>query len=431
MDTAQPDIFYHLMTQTDPAQKPASHFSTFSLLLACAVALRLFLPAILPHGADTRFCLEGLNDEPSHYNYTRYLANSRGFPIQYSSTADEDAFLLNEYEYYQPPLNYLLGAPFNRVFGQAAGLYFGRLISVICGLLTLLICYKVLQQLSLSETARKAAVLFLALLPAHAYFCSIVSNDALSWLLAQLILLQLMRIVQLDESDSSNDIIRQTALLGIWLTLGMYTKSSLSMFFPLAVLVLLYSLYSTRDARIALGVATALLTSSLLAAPWYLRNLRLYGSLFALETGFGRPQMWIDSLGDALDVVKATIRLIWFPMQHVREGVALSGMLYLNASVLAAAGALWVRYLIVRRIKSFQEFLLYAALLLSIAAYIRLNIFWFNAEGRYLFPAVTSITYVMIIPLVDLMRRFGPTANYATVALVSLHPWLYLFAVRC
>ncbi|MBD3239798.1 MAG: hypothetical protein GF331_04380, partial [Chitinivibrionales bacterium] len=107
----------------------------FLIVLGVAVLVRLFFVFALPFGDEIgALGLEGLNDEPAHNNYVKYLAAHWRFPVQTQSVADPDALVRNEFEYYQPPLYYLIAAGLHRLFGAEAGFLLARLLSCAFGL---------------------------------------------------------------------------------------------------------------------------------------------------------------------------------------------------------------------------------------------------------------------------------------------------------
>lgn len=78
----------------------------FPALLLAAVLLRAFLLGATPFGQTVAHRLERLNDDPAHLNYVRYLAEHHAFPVQTHHSREP-----GDFEYYQPPLYYLVCAP--------------------------------------------------------------------------------------------------------------------------------------------------------------------------------------------------------------------------------------------------------------------------------------------------------------------------------
>ena len=106
-------------------------------VLGAAIVLRASFALMLPLGQTVAGRLEGLNDEPAHFNYVRHLVEHRTFPVQTRHVAEPGAFERADFEYYQPPLYYLLCAPLVAVAGDPAGLTLSRTLSMCCALVSL------------------------------------------------------------------------------------------------------------------------------------------------------------------------------------------------------------------------------------------------------------------------------------------------------
>ncbi len=135
-------------------------------------------------------------DEPAHYNYVRYVAETGNFPVlhmgdyphaymeQIKTAGFPPGMPIDtiRYEFHQPPLYYVLAAP---VYSLAGGhLTAVRLFSVILGAGIVLLAYGIAQRIF---PARPALALgtaaFAAFLPQHLATVSQVGNDVLAELL--------------------------------------------------------------------------------------------------------------------------------------------------------------------------------------------------------------------------------------------------------
>ena len=150
-------------------------------------------------------------DEPAHYNYVRYLAESHRFPIL--KPGDYPAAYLEEikaahfppemsiesirYEFHQPPLYYLLVVPLYSLFGGA--LLPLRLLSVALGALLLLVVRWTVSALVPERPfLALGATAFVAFLPMHLAMTAAVNNDTLAELLLAMILLLTIRYLKAD-----------------------------------------------------------------------------------------------------------------------------------------------------------------------------------------------------------------------------------------
>src|SRR5512145_679954 len=145
-------------------------------VLGAAIVVRVIFVLMLPFGQTVAGRLEGLNDEPAHFNYVRFLVGHRAFPVQTRHVAEPGAFERADFEYYQPPLYYLLCAPLVSAAGERVGLTLCRALSLLCALLSLVVLSRILALLGLGTSARRAGFVIAALLPVHVYFTSVVSN---------------------------------------------------------------------------------------------------------------------------------------------------------------------------------------------------------------------------------------------------------------
>jgi hypothetical protein len=395
---------------------------------AVAVAIRLLFVIAVPHDQTVRFGLEGFNDEPSHLRYAKFLGERRAFPVQTMSIEDPRAFIDHAFEYYQPPLYYLLCAPFTAVLDGRAERLACRLLSFAFGLATLAAIGMVLRRAGAPRPAADAAVLFLALLPSHVYFTSVVSNDPLCWLLCTLLL---DRIVALADAHATAPRGTTHAALGGLLVLAVLTKASAVLLAPLVGLGYAVHAWRTRRAAVLVQGAAVLAAAAALLTPWHLRNVRLYGTLFGLNKGFGAAPAPLTSPGEIVALVKGTVRTFWFPMQHLPAGdVRALAIHALGAALLAGCAALAVRRLAARR-PSAGEALLLAALALVALAYVVLQITWANREARLLYPALAAIAWLVAVPVWEVAaRRWRERWVAPALALVALHPYAHLLFVR-
>jgi len=396
----------------------------FIAALVVALAVRVVFVLVLPFGQTVAHRLEGLNDEPAHFAYVRYLAEHRALPVQRHHAAEPGAFARADFEYYQPPLYYLVCAPLVGVAGERLGLILSRKISFLAGLASLLVLWSILERLGLSDGARRAGVVFAAFLPVHVYFTSVVSNDGLCWLLALMLARELLMRAQGEAPGAAN------LRLGILLGLGMLTKSALAVFYPVVVLACL--LGARREpgrralGRALLGALVAIGVSVLLAGPWYARNLHLYGSPFALEVGFGphEPGRW--SLTAQAHAALATLRSFWFPMQHIASQPMVRALRALEL-LLAAAHVAALAWFLRRQLEP-PVVVALALLATAFASHIALSFAWGESEGRFLLPALGSIVYIIAAPVFALAARRKSGERLAWIYLIALavHPYLFL-----
>ncbi len=397
----------------------------FALLLCCALSLRLLLVFTLPFDRTTSPLLQAQNDEPSHYNYVRYLAENRAFPVQTTTPHDEGAFETDRFEYYQPPLYYTLSAILWSGLGDPAGLYAARLLSFLCGIGTLVLVGALLRRLDHPPALQLAGVTFTAMSIVHSYFSSIVSNDSLSWFLSLLITFELM-VLHTHSSAHGRPSRAGSLRLCAWLTGGMLTKSSLLIFYPVAAGTFLLAFVRGRDRSVLVHGALVIAVSLILAAPWYARSLEVYGSIFAMQMGFGTPSVHLSSFGDVADLAASSVRYFWFPLLDLPSSRAIFATYLTSAAFVTIHGLFFVAVTCRRKGLDSTETLLLAILALNLIAYLKLNYTWSEPEGRFLFPSLGAIAYLFVIPAHRFLESIGrPRLFGPIVILTASHPYLY------
>lgn len=397
--------------------------------IAIGIALRLIGVWLIPFGQTVQFRLEGLNDEPAHFAYVDYLATRHEFPVQTRHVGEPGAFERADFEYYQPPLYYLMGAGLVAALGRDAGLRACRLLSALCGILTLVVMWKVFASCGLPPAAARLGVGFAALFLTHAYFCALVSNDALSWLLGAAILWRLVEVAGASGPDlPPARALRRGAVLAALLGAGLLTKGSVALFLPLTAVVYAVDAFRRRSGRPALEGVCVLLVACALAAPWWIRSTQLYGSPLGLEAGFGAPTRAPLTPARLSGLLAGTVRYFWFPMQHLASTPWVRILRLLGAAVIALHAGAWL-VAIVRRGLTRAELPVVLCLGLALAAHLQLNLAWSEPEGRFLLPAFVPIVYGFAIGVWNRVERTRwETMGAMELLAVALLPLAYLVA---
>jgi 4-amino-4-deoxy-L-arabinose transferase-like glycosyltransferase len=365
-------------------------------------------------------------DEPAHYNYVRYLVEQRRLPVLQIGDYPHD--YLEEikaarfppemtidpirYEFWQPPLYYLLAAPIYLLFGGA--LIPLRLFPVACGAGLLIVAYGIGRRVFPgNESLALGAVALIAFVPQHLAMTAAVNNDALAELILAGVMWGLVRYVAGDgQTGGSSGELRGLAAIGVLIGLGLLTKTSTVVSVPLALAALLLS----RKRVDISSAASLLLPALLLVLPWLVRNAAVYGGLDVLAWGRHsavvadqpRTAEWIALYGPG-NVLRwgltTTFQSFWAKFGWM--AVPIDPRIYLALALfcgLAGAGfVLYVRRAWRERGLRLDEGpqraagLLALWLLLTGTSYLWYNTTFVQHQGRYLFPALIPIAVVFAL----------------------------------
>ncbi len=379
-------------------------------------------------------------DEIWHYPYVKHLADGHGLPV-----LDPSAPGLWHQEGGQPPLYYALAALATRWVpsddlpqllhlnphletpnklvhtarermpyrGAVLAIHLVRALSVALGALTVLFTYGIgLQVAPQRPVLALAAAAMAAFTPTFLFLSGAVTNDTLIILLATVALWYMLRLI--DRAPT----LRRWALLGGLLGLAGLTKiSGLALFAP-AGLTLAWIAWRRREWRLFILGGTCLVgVAALVAGWWYYRNWRLYHDPFAwgpFLAIIGRrdsrptlPQLlpewpnflrsywgafgWADIIGPD-----------WF--YRLLYGLAALGTAGLGLEI---ARRLWRRSRPTPEM-AFSVALLTAWPLIVMLGLIRWTMLTYASYGRLLFPAISAISFLLVVGLASwLPRRWG------------------------
>lgn len=412
-------------------------------------------------------------DEPAHYNYVVHVAEQGvlpellpgDYPAAYLEQIKAARFPVDmsiapiRYESHQPPLYYLVASVIYRL-GKALlplqGYLTLRLFSVLIGALALMLAYRLVSTLYPGEPAvAVGAAAFWGTLPMHLSMVSAINNDVLAELLLNFVVLKLvsMRI----GAWSYRRAVGLGAALGLALLCKFQSYSALGV----AAAALLYDLWATRrtPGRLTWGRAlqyggVMLATALLVASPWIVRNVTLYGLRDPLGlvrhaevvSGQLTTQQYIAQhgwLGWLRAYAVTTFHSFWG--QFGWMGVPLPTNVYVALGVLSGLSALGLLAYAVRVRRGAEPLTAgtrRGLVLLTVwAAIALLGYLWWNTQyvqhqGRYLFPALPAWATGFALGLREIVRRgrwlaLGALATGGAALLASglLQGDVYLFGV--
>ncbi|MGV3617023.1 MAG: phospholipid carrier-dependent glycosyltransferase [Fimbriimonas sp.] len=401
--------------------------------LALAVlhlVLALVFASITPYRTEGRIFLNGgavipdigAPDERQHANYVARIANGEGVAV----FDPKDPNLFETYQAHQPPLYYFLGGAWAKILGADAtgkdGGFRVRSLNAIVGAAGVVgVYFLALWGFRRPEIAGMAAA-FAALLPMNIGLSGAVSNDPLLLALCSWCLAFTAKGVRDGWTNGT------AVAVGLLAGLAILTKTTGVALLP----ILLFAALAQRpkSAQIAL-VALPLLV---LVTPWWMRNQSLYGDPLAigafnqafpgsaqakdLIAAMGSQTYWVEMVfwWTARSLVGVFGYMdIWLTNTGTRSG---AGGLYLMVLGMVAIGFLgWIASLSKAEREERRVHILNAAFLaIVIVLFIRFNTQYFQAQGRYVLPAIGPIACGVAYGLATLLKSRPALAVALVVA---------------
>lgn len=369
----------------------------------------------------------GAPDERQHTNYVRHLVREKSFPVFEPDSPD----LYETYQSHQPPLYYLVASPAEMAFGgsETSEMWGLRFVNVILGGLVIWGIFVGMKRLTASAAVGFASAATTAFLPMFLALSAAVSNDMALYLVA----VGVMNVIALAWEQGWH--LKNCLLLGALLGLGILTKTTAVILIPVAV----YGLWAKREYRPKLPHVLAMVgLVALIALPWLLRNQSLYGDPLAIgafqkaSVGNLEASEAMRRAGGAFPywfsfVIPVAIESFWGVFGYF--DVFLTPMMYwichiLGLSMLAGFGWSMAK----RTPESTRTVgLLWLLFLLVVAAFASYNSNYFQAQGRYLYPAIFAIAGAFGIGIQRIAGNDKRTMQM-TVAIVAIFIAINVYA---
>ena len=371
-------------------------------------------------------------DEPAHYNYIRQVAaggccpriESGDWQSDYLSQLTSTRFAPErldrldaiQYEDHQPPLYYLLASV---VYSISAGeLIALRFLSLTLGAAVVCLSYATARKIVPDQPQIALAVMALvAFIPQRLSMMASVNNDAMAEALVALSLLWLVRYL-----NAENVPVWQLALI---VGAALLTKSTIYFLAPVAILAigLKWRRQTQPPGALLRSLTVFVLIAGLIGAVWWLRNISVYG--FPDFLGLGAHDAVVADqprTGDYIAqhglhtylvrMLSTTFKSFWgqFGWMALPLDNVFGGWIYRGFGLLALAalsGLLLSGHAASRqgrdRTPSRANRDVLTVLLASILL-VALQLTYYNAEfqqwqGRYLYPALVPIAYLLCFGL--------------------------------
>lgn len=366
----------------------------------------------------------GAPDERQHVNYIARLAHGGGVPV----FNPKDPNLYETYQSHQPPLFYTLESLWASVTGaylppappategkemtQDDGLKL-RSLNVLIGATTVGGVFMLAWWGYRRQGAALLAAAFAALLPMNAALSGAVSNDPL------LICLCTWALALVAHGVRDGWTTKNAIGVGILSGLAILTKSNGIALLPVLLLVAILPSTRPRPTQLVAAIVPILLC----AVPWWLRSTHLYGDPLAskyFKEAFGgtaQASMFIEGYGPIAYwtqwvgwwTARSFIGVfgymdIWLTNTGGPGGAA--GIYQLGLLLLLLGLAGWASSLRTTEPEAKRVHLLNGLFaVIVLALFLIFNATYFQAQARYLFPALGPIACGMGIGFASLYRK--------------------------
>ncbi|MCY3976861.1 MAG: DUF2142 domain-containing protein [Chloroflexi bacterium] len=370
-------------------------------------------------------------DEPAHFNYIRQVAEAGCCPriergdwqsdylsqLTTSRFAPEHLDRLDsiQYEDHHPPLYYLLASV---VFKMSDGdLIALRLFSVVLGAAVVCLSYVISRCIAPAQPQiALGAMALVAFTPQHLSMMASVNNDALAEVIVALALLWLIR------RNSEDTPIWQLGLIVGAALLTKITITFLALIAPLAIW-LKWRRGGGPARELLRSIAIFLSVAILIGGLWWLRNITVYGfpdflglaAHDAVVADQPRSADYIAQHGFAVylsQMAGTTFKSFWgqFGWMALPLDKVLGGWIYRGFALLTLAGlsgfvfaarpwSIGDRDVTRRPMSADAIIVLLATMLLVALQFIYYNIEFQQWQGRYLFPALIPIAFMLVCGL--------------------------------
>ncbi len=381
----------------------------------------------------------GAPDERQHANYIQHLNEGRGFPVFEPGSPT----LYETYQAHQPPAYYVLATGWAKVFGVSEvesrdnGLRV-RSLNVLIGTCGVAGVFFLVFWGFGSIPAALAATAFAGLLPMNLALSGAISNDPLllclcTWVLA-------LAVLGLKHEFTWQLCLHIGGLFG----LALLTKTTaVGLAVPLFV-CLIYSIKAKTWPRLLAGGAVALL----IAGGWWIRNQQLYGDPLAMKafsdafTKSAQKSMFIEQIipmqapGQNPEPIYWmnwvgwwTARSffgtfgymdIWLTQSGRQSADPDQNRLYYILILSAVIGIGGWLYSLADKETRKVNLVLAVFLAVVVALFVKFNQQYFQAQGRYLLPAIGPISAIIAVGYAKLAgkRTAAPLLGIAVLLLV-------------
>lgn len=341
----------------------------------------------------------GAPDERQHANYVQHILDGNGIPV----FKPKDPNLYESYQAHQPPLYYVLASTYARVLGvsdvadPSAGLRLRSFSAILGGLAVWgLFClgywgFK-------SERIGLLTAMIGGFMPMMVGLSAAVGNDPM------LIAVCTWTLAFLAKALREGWCFGKSVPIALLVAVGIYTKTSaLSLFIPVGLALYLGRKEVSESKTIWPHALLVLIGPLVLALPWMLRNNGLYGDPFAIKafgeafTGTMQAETLANRAGGWIPywtaVTEGTVYSFYgvFSYWDIFFDFRLYRILMAATLILGLGWTLSFRGDKETRGSGLVQIVNAAFFATVLALFIRFNMQYFQAQARYLYPAIGPI----------------------------------------
>lgn len=398
----------------------------FSLLYNVATPYRQVGYMKHQRGADGRPLVVqdiGAPDELQHANYVATLQSGKGVPVLKPGAPD----LYETYQSHQPPLYYFIASAWATLWSMDPttvhdGPYLRGLNSII-GAISLVLLFVAVKFGTGDRLIAVAAAAICGLMPMWVALHAAVSNDPLLFCFGTAYLAAMAGVLRSGWNPS------RAILIGVILGLGLWTKTSALAFVLVSLVGAVCRWGESKQAWLRwLPAAIALV----IIAPWWIRNTQVYGDPLAMGAfkaafvGSAQRSNLVAMLGGGFGA-EWTYWTQWFGWWTIRSFFGVFGQMDLFYDpifyALALVGSLacvagWAsswRTVEAGCERTFRWLCVTCCIVVAML-FLQFNLTYFQAQARYLYPAMGAISAGFAMGYVHWTKR-------------SFAAWVILFVV--
>ncbi len=404
---------------------------------ALSILMALYLCFASIHALTTPTGLTGLQnapDEAAHVFYAKELHAGR-YPTQQSVGSNPLG-----YEWHQPPLYYFAIAQLTPLGEKPM-----RFVSIGLGLLSLWLIFQVGRRLFPTDPLIPTiATGFAALLPTHIAITSTVNNDAPTEVLFSCVLLILVT------SFRGGFTANRALYLGLAVGLALLVKATALLLILITLFALVLLKKNGQETRQLLSYALLSMGVVLiLSGWWFVRNGMLYGEVLPLQSfkrafaGTAKASDFVQGMGwgGYLSWVGQWTFQSFFAVFGTPKSAEKGGIPIFLPTPIYGIFAVWVlavfagitrlhfkRYQLFSLLQLHGIWTFLATIGLVLASFVFFILTYFQAQGRYLYPALLPISLMTTLGWLALFpEKSKKAAGLGWLVFLGLIAVLYLF----